>query len=407
MIPRDAAGCYHYVYNEEYSCSDNYWHHWSGMTVDSQVQQRKRLLPLDLLRGLLMILMALDHANFHIAQQHSPGEYWGGLFPSFSGSLHFLIRFVTHFSAPGFFFTMGVGMVLFASSRGEKGWNKLEIWKHFLLRGLVLIALQVLLNYGQAWSVVGSSAMLWYVGVLAALGVGMILCIPLLNLKPIFLAGISLGLFVTMELLTPDPLIWGRNFDNLAGTLLVYSGGRGEFWTNYPLLAWVEVIVFGMLFGKWILADVKKAYLKGAWLGLACLVGFVLLRLINGFGNIRSLPLGNWMDFLSVVKYPPSMTFVLLTMGVNLTILGIFSLYKKPMLGDWNPVLVFGRVPLFFYLAHIGVYLLMGRLLTPGGSTLEVMILLWLAGLVVLYFPARWYGHLKNRQPARSWVRYF
>jgi len=221
-----------------------------------------------------MILMALDHANFHIAQQHSPGEYWGVPFPTFSTPLHFLVRFVTHLSTPGFFFTMGIGMILFASSRRKKGWKELEIWRHFLLRGLVLIGLQAILNYSQAWSVAGSRALLWYVGVLAALGVGMILCIPLLRLKPICLAGISLGLFIIMEFMTPDPVLWGRNFNNLVGTTLIYSGGRGEFWTNYPLLAWVELIVLGLLFGNWIQQDAKKAYQRGIWLGLLFLVGF-------------------------------------------------------------------------------------------------------------------------------------
>ena len=377
------------------------------MIVYAQTRNENRLLPLDLLRGLLMILMALDHANFHIAQQHSLGEYWGGPFPTFSTPLHFLVRFVTHFSAPGLFFTMGIGMILFASSRRKKGWRESEIWLHFLLRGLILIGLQVILNYGQAWSVAGSRALLWYVGVLAALGAGMILCIPLLRLKPIYLAGISLGLFIIMEFLTPDPVLWGRNFNNLIGTTLVYSGGMGEFWTNYPLLAWVELIVLGLLFGNWIRQNAKKAFQKGIWLGLAFLAGFVLLRLFNGFGTIRPLPLGNWMDFLNVVKYPPSMGFVLLTMGLNLILLGLFSVINKPGSGDWNPILVFGRVPLFFYLTHIGVYLLMGRLLTPDGSGLGVMIVLWAAGLGILYLPARWYGLYKSRQPDRSWVRYF
>jgi uncharacterized membrane protein len=377
------------------------------MVVDFPTQKEYRFLPLDLLRGLLIILMALDHANFHIAQQHSSGEYWGGLFPAFSSPLYFLIRFVTHFSAPGFFFLLGIGMILFTSSRRKKGWKESEIRQHFLLRGLVLIALQIFLNYSQVWAVAGSSALLWYGGVLAALGFGMILCIPLLDLKPIFLAGISLTFFIAMEILTPDPELWGRNFDNLAGTLLVYSGGKGEFWTNYPLLAWVELVVLGLLFGKWIQVNAKKAYQKGVWLGLVFLMGFVLLRLSNGFGNIRPLPIDNWMEFLNLVKYPPSMTFVLLTMGVNLILIGVFSRIKKPALGDWNPMLVFGRVPLFSYLTHLGVYLLMGRLLTPKGSSLWVMIILWFVGLAILYFPARWYGLYKSRQPARSWVRYF
>ncbi len=210
-----------------------------------------------------------------------------------------------------------------------------------------------------------------------------------------------------MEILTPAPELWGRNFDNLAGTLLVYSGGKGEFWTNYPLLAWVELIVLGLIFGKWIQVDSKKAYQKGAWLGLAFLVTFVLLRLINGFGTIRPLAFESWMEFFNLVKYPPSMAFVMLTSGVNLILLAVFSLIKLPGSRDWNPVLVFGRAALFSYLAHIGIYVLMGRLLAPQGSSFGVMYALWLAGLAILYFPALWYGKYKSGQPLRSWVRLF
>lgn len=376
------------------------------MALESHAHQNDRLLPLDMLRGLLMILMALDHANFLIAQQHSTGEYWGGQIPNFSSPMHFLVRFVTHFSAPGFFFLLGVGMMLFASSRRIKGWKESEIRKHFLLRGLVLISLQIILNYSQAWSVAGSSALLWYVGVLAALGVGMIICIPLLRLRPVFLVGISLGFFIVMEVLTPDPGLWGRNFDDLTGTLLIYGGGNGEYWTNYPLLAWIELIILGLLYGKWIRKEARRAYQNGAWLGVASLIGFVLLRISNGFGNIRSIPVVDWTDFLSLVKYPPSMTFVLVTTGVNLILLWVFSQLRKPVFGEWDPFLVFGRVPLFFYLAHIVVYFLMGRALAPNGSNLGVMILLWLVGLGILYYPARWYSKFKARQPSRSWVKY-
>jgi len=353
-----------------------------------------------------MVLMALDHANFHISQQHSSGEYWGGPFPVFSTPMQFLVRFVTHLCAPGFFFTLGIGMVLFTSSRSKKGWNESKIWGHFLVRGFVLIALQIILNYGQVWSVAGSPALRCYVGVLAALGFGMILCVPLLRLKPKYLAWISLGLFVIMEVLTPDALLWGKNFDQFAGTLLIFSGGIGEFWSNYPLLAWVELIVLGILFGKLILEDARTAYQNGAWLGLIFLTGFGLLRALNGFGNIRPLPKDNWMGFLSLVKYPPSMTFVLLTIGINLILLWAFSKVKEPIFGEMNPLLVYGRAPLFFYLAHVWVYLLMGRLITPEGSNLAVMFVLWLVGLFILYIPVRWYGHFKSRQIATSWVRF-
>ncbi len=371
------------------------------------MEKKGRLLPLDLLRGVLIILMALDHANFHIAHQHLSGEYWGGAFPVFSSPAHFLTRFLTHFCAPGFFFLMGVSMVLFASSRSRWGWKEGQIRLHFLARGLVLIAIQLVLNLGQIWSLPGSSAPLWYGGVLAALGSTMILSIPLLQIqRPWFLGLISALLFLILELLTPGHSAWGQNFDSVFGVLFIYGGGRGDFWVNYPLLAWMEVVVFGLYFGRLILEDRQKAYRTGGMIGLVFLAGFVLVRSMNGFGNLRPLPLGTWTGFLSAVKYPPSMTFVLLTLGFNLVLLWGISRLKLDKWGEKNPVLVFGRTALFSYVGHIVIYFILGRLLTPSGTSLGVMYLLWIAGLGILYQPAVWYGRYKSHQSPRSWVHF-
>ena len=377
--------------------------------MTNHTQQPKgisRYLPLDVLRGLLIVLMALDHANFHIAQQHSSGEYWGGYFPVFDTPFHFLTRFVTHVCAPGFFFLMGVGMVLFQSSRRKKGWKETEIRRHFLTRGLVLILVQLILDFLKIWSTSSSSSPLWYVGVLAALGAGMLLCIPLLNLKPVSLGVIVGWLFIIMEVLTPTPLMWGKNFDQLAGVLLVYGGGGENFWVNYPLLAWVELIVCGIIFGQILLKDEKNAYRWAGLIGLALLVSFVPLRSINAFGTIRPLATDTWMGFLSVVKYPPSLAFVLLTMGINLILLWIFSRVGSEEGSGRNPLLVFGRVPLFSYVVHIGIYLILGRLFVPQGTSLGIMYLFWLGGLGILYLTAYWYAGFKSHQPPRSWVRY-
>ena len=366
-----------------------------------------RSFPIDILRGLLIVLMTLDHANYHIAQQHSSGEHWGGFFPIYTDPLHFLTRLVTHISAPGFFFLLGVGMIMFPQSRRAKGWSNKDIYGHFLLRGMSLIVLQQFMIVNQIWSLSTLPFPQWYVGVLIALGAAMILCIPLLDLKPIYLAFGALALFISLEVLTPDPAQWGMNFDNLLGIILIYSGGQGELWVNYPILAWLEVVVFGLLFGKWLLTDSKKAYGRALWLGLIFLSVFTLLRLNNGFGNIRPYQPGNWINFLNLVKYPPSMTFTLFTMGVNLILLWFFSRINRGFQNSWNPLLVFGRVPLFAYILHLGIYALMGRLLTPNGSSLLLMYPLWFLGLVLLYPLARWYGMFKMAQSDRSWVRFF
>ncbi len=365
-----------------------------------------RSFPIDILRGLLIVLMTLDHANYHIAQQHSSGEHWGGIFPTYTDPLSFLTRFVTHLSAPGFFFLLGVGMILFSQSRRDKGWNNKDLYRHFLLRGMALIILQLLI-VNQIWSLSSIPFPQWYVGVLVALGAGMILCIPLIDLKPIYLAFGALVLFFSLEVLTPDPAQWGRNFDSLLGIILIYSGGQSEYWVNYPILAWLEVVVFGLLFGKWFLTDSKKAYDRALWLGLIFLAIFTLLRLNNDFGNIRPYQPGSWINFLNLVKYPPSMTFTLFVMGVNLILLWSFSRVNRGSQNSWNPLLVFGRVPLFAYFLHLGIYALMGRLLTPNGSSLQLMYPLWFLGLVLLYPLARWYGMFKVAQSDRSWVRFF
>jgi len=167
------------------------------------------------------------------------------------------------------------------------------------------------------------------------------------------------------------------------------------------------VIVFGFVFGKWLLKEPRKTYQRSLLLGLIFLAGFVVLRMINGFGSIRPIPFGTWMDFLQVVKYPPSMTFVFLTMGVNLVLLYLFSRLNQSNPSIWNPLLVFGRVPLFSYLFHLVIYALIGKFLVPEGISLLLMYPVWLLGLGILYPLAYWYGLFKSRQSEKSWVRFF
>ena len=109
-----------------------------------------RLFAVDALRGLIMVLMALDHANHFVAHKHPPSEIWDGVFPVYYDPLAFVTRLVTHLAAPGFFLLMGLGMALFARSRREKGWSRWAVVRHFWTRGLVLILVQLLI-VDRAW----------------------------------------------------------------------------------------------------------------------------------------------------------------------------------------------------------------------------------------------------------------
>ena len=161
-----------------------------------------------------------------------------------------------------------------------------------------------------------------------------------------------------------------------------------------------------MLFAHWLGADSHRAFRRALWLGAAFLLAFAVLRLLDGFGSIRPRPEDTWVDFLNVVKYPPSLVFTLLTMGVNLMLLWFFAQAGPRLRAFLQPLTVFGGVPLFFYLLHLFLYAGLGMLFTPQGSSLAVMYLYWLLGLLILYPLCLVYGRLKQRQPARSLLRF-
>ena len=369
-------------------------------------RKRMRFFALDALRGLILVLMALDHANHFVAQQHSPGEYWGGPFPIPSDSLAFLTRLVTHLCAPGFFFLMGAGMMLFADSRRKMGWREGAIVGHFLLRGTILIALQLLV-VNRAWELSpGGWGLQIYIGVLFALGSTMILGSFLLWLKPKALLALTIVLVLGTELVTPDPGLWDQGFSVLS-PLLYLPGSSFELWVNYPVLPWLGVVTFGMVFGCWLVADPCKAFRQALWLGGAFMLAFLLIRIPEGFGNIRPREGNTWIDFLNLVKYPPSLTFLLATVGVNLILLGLLARIGDRHQPLFQPLVVFGGVALFFYLTHLFLYAALGNLLTPQGAGLLSMSLYWLLGLLILYPLCLAYGRFKHRQQANSPLRLF
>ena len=357
----------------------------------------KRLLPLDAFRGLIIVFMALDHANYFIAGQHSSGEHWGGPFPVYNSALPFLTRLVTHFSAPGFFFLMGTGMLLFSESRRERGWNAWQIIKHFLIRGTILVAIQLVI-INSIWKAGPESFPETYIGVLIALGGTMILGSLFLGLHPYLLLILTLSLLIGTEFLHPVPDMWGQLNNEPWNLILVRSGGDGTLWSNYPVLPWLELVLFGILFGRWLSADEKKAYQTGLWIGLVSLFLFFIIRFTNGFGNIRPRAGNSWIDFLNVVKYPPSMTFTFLTMGVNLIVLWALSRGWKLVETVSKPLITFGSVPLFVYVLHLLLYMLMGRWLQPNGTSILVMLPYWLTGLAILYPLALLYRNFKHTE---------
>jgi uncharacterized membrane protein len=378
-----------------------------------QIQRKtSRLDAIDALRGLVMVLMALDHANYFVAQRHSPGEYYGGAFPVWYDPLAFVTRLLTHPAAPGFFILLGAGMVLFAHSRRRRGWTEKQIVRHLLIRGALLMALQ-LLFVNKVWerSPVGWGIRI-YIGVLFAQGLAMMVGTLFLRVRPKHLLILTLVLLLGTELLVPDPSVWGpmprENPADLLNPVLILPGGfPPDLWSNYPMLPWLELVVFGMALANWLLDDARQAFDRALKLGVALLVAFVVVRYLDGFGNLRPRMGNTWIDYLNVVKYPPSIAFTLMTTGFNLLILGLCGRLSDKAKAFLRPLAVFGRASLFFYLMHLPLYCILGRLLAPKGTSIAAMYPYWLLGLVIL-FPLCWgYRRLKERQPVGSVLHYF
>jgi uncharacterized membrane protein len=381
----------------------------ANQSFETSKSRSGRYFAVDALRGLIIIFMALDHANYFVAHKHSTGEYWGGLLPVYDFSLAFLTRFVTHLAAPGFFFLMGVGMLLFAEARQKSGWGKWPIIRHFLIRGMVLIAIQLLV-VNRIWPLAADSWPNVYIGVLIALGGTMILGSFLIWLKPIYLVVLAVVLFIGTELLVPDPGLWGaikfsHPMDYL-NPILIYPGGNGSLWSNYPLLPWLELVVFGILFGRWLIRDQQQAYRGAMIIGLVFLSGFLVIRYLDGFGNILPRMGDTWINFLNVIKYPPSMAFTLLTMGLNLVLLGLFARANTRIQTFFYPLVVYGQVPLFFYVVHLILYAGLGLWLAPEGTSITRMYPIWLLGLLVLLPVCLFYGKFKHRKLANKVLRY-
>lgn len=367
--------------------------------AEPEKKSHGRIVSIDALRGLIMILMALDHANM-ILSNGSSGEFWGGPLPRFSSMGAFWVRYVTHLCAPGFFFLMGVGMVYFSHSRKERGWTESQIQNVFLRRGFFIIIVHFALSFlfavpemlqGQ-WGIVFN--------VLYILGLSMIAGGWLLSRRIAILASLAFISFLIPELFLKGSVVYGQSINPLLHIITV-PGPMGGSVVYYTFLSWFGLTLAGLIFGRYMVDNHEKTIKKIPWISMIALGLFLLLRSGNGFGNLRPMEENGWMAFLQVTKYPPSITFALLMMSINLALL--YALEKLP--ASWfssaHPLLVFGRNPLFFYIAHHFVYIIM---MFAGfiDLTLTHMLPLWLLGVIICYPLCRRFETFKRRKAEGS-----
>ena len=349
-----------------------------------------------------MVLMALDHAVFFLTRLHTVGEFWGGPYPTYDSALPFLLRWVTHLAASGFLFLLGVGQGLGYHARRREGWGRWRITGQFALRGVLLVIVQIAV-VNRSWELSPSGWVVkWYFGVLFALGGGLLLTAPVAGLKSWMHLGLSVAVLLFCAWFGPRPNQW-LHYLPLWKRFALVPGGDQTLWVSFPVLSWLAPLAFGLAFAGWLKACPRVAMRRALVLGLFFLAGFAVLRLTDGFFNIRPARYRNWIDYLNVVKYPPSITFLLLTMGIDLLLLALFHALDRVRLPEILPV--FGRAALFFYVAHLFLYVAMGRIAGRRGVSVGWMFALWILGLALLYLPCRWYGRLRQQQPSGSLLR--
>lgn len=382
-----------------------------------------RVPAVDLLRGLVMAVMALDHTRdyVHAAAMAFPPEDL-----TRTTAAIFLTRWITHFCAPVFMFCAGLGAWFWLERRGSKADLSRFLWT----RGLWLVVLEfTLVRFGFFFNLDYSVLILL---VFWALGMSMIALAVLVRLPYRALLVVSLAMIALHNLTdgvgaaTFGPLAW--LWQVLHQQSLIQTGGPALI-VAYPLIPWIGVMGAGFCAGAIYRLPPERRRTLLVRLGLWLTAAFVVLRLANVYGDPRPWgaqgdPLFTLLSFLNTTKYPPSLLFLLMTLGPALVLLGWLD-GARP--GERNPLLVFGRVPLFYFVVHLPVIHLLAVglnalrygpapfLLAPPptlgspreafppdyGWDLWVVYAVTAVALAVLYPVCLWFARLKARR--RDW----
>jgi uncharacterized membrane protein len=318
----------------------------------------ERLESVDALRGIAMVLMALDHTrNFLSNAQFAPVDL------AHTTPALFFTRWVTHFCAPAFFLLAGVG----ASLSLARGRSLAQVSRFFLTRGLWLVVLELtLVSFGWDFTLHVTP---WLAGVIWALGWSMVFMAALawLPRRAIAVVGIALIVLHNMtDAVTPaafGEFGWLWRFlhfpDPHAGTLIRI---------DYPIIPWVGVMAVGYAMGPLFRESPERRQKILVGIGVSAVIGFIGLRWLNSYGDLMPWSVetrGTYtlLSFLRVRKYPPSLAYLLMTLGPLLIALVWLEHARGRVLSFF---VTYGRVPLLFYVAHIYLVHLVAVLVAYG-----------------------------------------
>ena len=380
----------------------------------------ERLLAIDWLRGLVMALMAIDHVDQAINPNHAQGD--GAMLPGATTAVlsapDFTVRWLTHLCAPTFVLLAGVSVALSAANARERGSSNAQIDRHLVLRGGVIVLIELTL-VSHVWRIAEGGGVTWfpvYPLVLWAIGGGIMLMPLFRRLPATILLAIAAALMIWSEL---TPVARFGEPGSLLRTVMLTGGlwwaGEERGWPChviclYPLLTWLPAMLFGIVLGRLLVAGQLTARLL-VLVGVTSLGLFAALRGLNAFGNLQLFRRSNGLlEWLHCSKYPPSITFFALELGLAFLILALFIRGERLLARVWkhNPLAVLGRVPLFYYLLHlpvIGAMVLFGPLPGRHEGSAGMSLLGTLAVVAVCWPLCGLYGWYKQRY-RHAWTRF-
>ena len=385
-----------------------------------------RISSIDLLRGMAMIIMALDHTRDYF---HADSFLFDPTDLTQTNPALFFTRWITHFCAPAFVFLSGTSAFLISQRKTKK-----ELSIFLLTRGCWLILLEVtIVNFGWYFNPQFLSIDLV---VIWALGASMIALAGLIFFPIPVIAGIGLLIVFTHNLLEPinvpgnnaGAFIWGLLHD--PG---VFSYSQRTSFIGYPIIPWIGLMSLGYCCGTFFKKPVNPLQRKRqlTFLGLGAIALFIIIRFTNLYGDavpwsVQHNAVFTVISFLNLTKYPPSLLYLLMTMGPLLLMLAFM---EKSLNRFTNFISVFGRVPLFYYILHLYLIHILGMLaaefsgfdwsdmilttwipfepkLVGFGFNLGIVYLVWIFVVVSLYPACKWYDQYKMKHKEKWWLSY-
>lgn len=378
------------------------------------VQSRTRMIAIDALRGFVMLCMLVDHVRetFFLHRQVTDPMDAFTVAPEL-----FFTRMVSEICAPVFIFLTGLSAYLYGQSHTPK-----ETSAFLFKRGIFLVFLE-LTFVCFAWTAEFPPKTLW-LQVIWCIGLCMIALSALLHLPRKWQIAIGIAIIAGHNLLDgftlgPDSPLFVP-WSILHQRVFIDLGGITRARTTYPILPWIGVILLGYAIGPWFARQVDPDERMSRLLkvGAGVLVAFVVIRYLNFYGEKPWAHTGDalrtFMSFMSAKKYPPSLMFLLPTLGLGLVLLACFEKIQDQRISSMLAVL--GGAPMFFYLLHL--YVLKALYLIAlhvwganqgqyyGFDSIAGIWLWWAILAVALYLPVRWFSKLKQRRKDIWWLKY-